>query len=256
MEFVKKHIITILCILSILLLALPLASVTTNTQVSIDSEFMDVDIPPVETKASFSGFQALGKSVFAYLLIIGPVLLIAMNYIEQLRKYKGLLAIAVPAVCIAALIIVLLSVKSFSVSASTDVSSLEVKVTWGIGAFLLLASHGATALAGAVTYHDFKMNKEGLAKLKDSAGELLDSAQQKVSGLMQERTHSPEAAASVKNEAAAPASAPQPVKKAPVAVKRVDEVLALIEKLAGMKQAGILTEEEFSAKKKQLLEEI
>ena len=249
MEFVKKHIITILCILSLLLLALPIASVIS----SIEVPFVD---EPQESTASFSGFQALGKSVFSYLLVIGPVVLIAMNYVEQLGKHKGLLAIAVPAVCIVALVVVLVSAKGFSASASNDVSSFEVKVRWEIGAFLLMASHVATAIAGAVTYHDFKMNKDGLAKLKDSAEELLGSAQQKVSDIMQERISTVESSPAVKNETGPQTTIAPPVKKAPVAVKRIDEVLALIEKLASMKDAGILTDDEFAAKKKQLLEEI
>ena len=46
-----------------------------------------------------------------------------------------------------------------------------------------------------------------------------------------------------------------PTKK-PVSINRTNEILALIEKLSAMKEAGVLTEDEFAQKKKSLLEEI
>ena len=64
-------------------------------------------------------------------------------------------------------------------------------------------------------------------------------------------------APAVQPVAAAPVPvAAAPVKPAPVNMNRADEVLALIERLAKMKESGILTEEEFTEKKQALLKEI
>lgn len=234
MEIVKKHMITILCIVSIILLALPLAKVEVSVEIMGES---------AESSSTVTGFQALSTSIFAYVLIIGPALLVAMNYVKQLEKYKGLLAIIVPVVCVISLIIVVVSAKNFSASASSGVASAEAKVKIGIGAILAGISYIGTMVAGAVTFHDFTLDKAGLEKLKNSATGLMNSSQDK-------------SAAGVES---APDGTPAPVKavaKKSVNVGRIDEILALIEKLAGMKDAGILTEEEFTDKKKQLLGEI
>lgn len=159
MELVKKHLFKIVCILSIILLALPLVSV------EFEMEMFGVSS---SSSATVTGFDALGKSVFAYILIVGPVLLVVMSYVKQLDRYKGLLAIAVPVICLIALIIVLLSASSFSASASNDYASAEVSVKLGIGTFLVAISHIGTAIVGAMEYHGFTFNKAGVDNLKKS----------------------------------------------------------------------------------------
>ncbi len=159
MEFIKKHLLTIVCVLSIIFLALPLVSVESEVEIMGASS---------SASATVTGFDALGKSIFAYILILGPVLLVAMNYVKQLDRYKGLLAIAVPVICLIALVIVLLSASSFSASASSDYASAEVTVKLGIGTFLVAISHIGTAIVGAMEHHGFTFDKAGVDNLKKS----------------------------------------------------------------------------------------
>lgn len=159
MEFVKKHLLTIICVLSIILLALPLVSVESEVEMFGASS---------SASATVTGFSALGKSVFAYILILGPALLVAMNYVKQLERYKGLLAIGIPVICLIALVIVVISANSFSASASNDYASAEVSVKLGIGTFLVAISHIGTAVVGAMEYHGFTFNKAGVDNLKKS----------------------------------------------------------------------------------------
>lgn len=250
MELIKKHLLTILSAICIIALALPLASVEVKVEMFGAS---------TASSTTVTGFSALQSSVFAYFLILGPVVLVAMNYIKQLEKYKGLLAIAVPAVCLVCLIIVVIQAKSFSASASNQAASAEVALNIGFGAILAGLAYIGTIVAGAVTYHNFTLDKKGLEKLKASAADAISMAQEKVSGAVQEvsqnvqnKQNSGEAAAANGNEPVTSKPAPRKA----TSLNRVDEILSLIEKLAQMKAAGILTEEEFAEKKKQLLEEI
>lgn len=247
MEIIKKHIITILCVLSILLLALPIASV----EVSIESEW----IGSIDSEATVSGFNALGNSLFAYILLIGPALLVAMNYIKQLEKYKGILAIAIPIVCLISLIIVIISAKSFSTSASAgDYASTEAKIKIGIGAMLLFLTYIGTVVAGAVTYHNLTLDKAGLEKLKDSATNIMNVAQDKISNIkIDNKADNLPVDNNVSN---ATESAPKTQVRKSTNIKHIEEVLELLERLAKMKDSGILSEEEFVEKKKQFLEEI
>lgn len=233
MEMVKKHMISILCVAAIIALALPFAKVTSTAEVFGQT---------AEASSSFSGFQTLSHSVFAYIMIAGPAILIVMNYIKQLEPFKGILAIVVPVVCLIALIIVMLTAKSFSMAVDGGMVDAEVKVTPGIGAIVAGVLYVGTAVAGAVTFHNFTFDKAGLERLKNSATDMISSVQEK-----KLEGHEPSAAGA------------EPAKAAPkkaMSLNRIDEILCLIEKLAKMKDAGVLTEEEFSDKKKQLLGEI
>ena len=233
--------------LAIVLLALPLA------QVKVSMEMFDM---PSESTTTVTGFNALKSSVFAYILIIGPALLIAMDYVKPLEPHKGLLAIAVPAVCILALIIVVVQAKSFSSSASSEYVSADIKLNMGIGAVLVGLSHIGTIIAGAVTYHNFTLDKAGLEKIKASAGEIITTAQEKASTAIQDVSHSLSSIQANSSNTEPTTTATSKPSRKNANLQRIDEVLALIEKLSQMKDAGILTEDEFADKKKQLLEEL
>lgn len=142
----------------------------------------------------------------------------------------------------------------------------SIKVKIGFGAILALLSYVGTAVAGAVTYHNYTLDKNGLNRLRQESSQLLQSAQQKISEVAQNAQNSEQTQpTSVQTPStdiqATPMNATPPVKAKPVAKKptnlsRTDEVLAMIEKLSKMKEAGVLTEEEFNEKKKQMLSEI
>ena len=251
MEFVKKHIITILCIVAVLSLALPMVSTIT--------ESASVFLPSSEIETKITGFKMLERGILAYVLIIGPALLVAMNYIQQLGKYKGILAILVPVACVVVLVVLIVQSKNITVSASFGgAGSVQQKITVQIGAILAFAVYIATAVAGAVIYHNFTFNKDGIERLKNSAAEVLNSRRE-WDNTTNSQDHS--ISNSVKNmsgenKVSDHANSVKTNPKKPLSVNHTDEILELIEKLARMKDAGILTEEEFSKKKKQLLGEI
>lgn len=267
MEIIKKHMIPILCILSIIFLALPIAKVSTE----LSSTFVEFS-----SDTAVTGFDSLSNNVLAYILILAPAALIAANYIASLGKYKGILAIVVPIVCMVFLVITIIRAKSTSAEASNEYASAEVTLKVGIGAILLFISYLATIVAGAVTYHDFTLDKAGMEKLKENATTFLGNTQEKLKenattllGNTQEifsetvknvssrasTIELPKTGCSESGADAAPAI-PKPAVKKSLNINRIEEILTLIEKLAQMRDSGVLSEEEFTQKKRQLLDEI
>lgn len=154
MEFVKKNIIAILCVISLVALVFTWGEFTTTAS---------VDVEGFESSSSgsqsFGGFTAAMSTIFGYLLIIGPVALIAMNYVKQLEEKKGLLAIAVPVLCIVAWILVVMGADSIAAAGSAAAAGASVKteVSLSFGAYLALISYIATGIAGALTFHGAKV---------------------------------------------------------------------------------------------------
>lgn len=247
---VKTHMITILCTLALLALFLPFA------KVSVEMEILGQSAGSSET---VSGFVAVSEGVLGYLLIIGPVLLIAMNYIKQLGKYKGILSIIVPIICVLVSIFVYTQAKAVSLETmgygTDDIFDLDISTSVGIGCILAILSYIGTAIAGAVTYHNFTFDKAGLEKLKNESTNFVQTAQEKVSQTVQSVSNSIESASTTASSNGT-ASPVRPQAKRATNLTRTEDTLALIEKLAKMRDAGVLTEEEFNEKKAQLLEEI
>lgn len=172
-SLVKIHILTICAIISIISMAMPFVIVKAEA---------DIAGYAGNSTSTTSGFSSISRSIFALLLIVGPILIIAMNYIKPLEKYKAILAIMVPIVCIISLIIVFFQVKSATVSASGGGYAMEVSASLGVGAIFALFSYLATIVAGAVTYYNFTLDKKGFEKLKKESFGFAKNVQSKVSG--------------------------------------------------------------------------
>lgn len=246
-EIAKKHIITILCVISIIALFLPFAKVTAE---------MDIMGYGGSSSKNVSGFEVAKAGYLGFILLIGPIVLIAMNYVKQLEPHKGILAIAVPALCFVVLIIVFFQAKKFGLSAlggNDGAFDIEIKASLGIGFVIAALSYIASIVSGAVIYHNFTLDKAGLEKLKSESANIIQAAQQKVSQVGQSISNVSETAAAVNTEN-------QPALKTTmrrsISVSKTEEILSLIERMAQLKDAGVLTEDEFTEKKKQLLEEI
>lgn len=159
-ELIMKHLLTICCVISVILLLLPFATVTAD---------VEVDAGPAgsvsgSASTSISGFDAAfgaGGTLVAFLMLICPVVLVAMNYVKQLDKFKNLLALVLPAVSILAAIAALFLISSPSVSA--DGASAEVSTSPSIGFFLLIVAYIGTFVAGAMTFYGLKLSKDGVA---------------------------------------------------------------------------------------------
>lgn len=249
-NLLKQHILTILCALALIALFLPFF----NISAEMDSAYVSGESSTVTT-----GFEALGDALLGWGLVLGPVLLVAMNYVKQLEKHKGLLAIVVPIICIIIEIITFFQAKSASASASggNEIVSVEIKASLGIGFFLLILIYLAMIVAGAVLYHNFTLDKEGLERLKTEGADLLGNSIDKIKeGSTNVINSASEKISNAKsNVDASNDDSQKPIKKS-VNHNKTQEILSLIEKLASMKENGILTEEEFSIKKQELLEEI
>lgn len=250
-ELLKQHILTILCATALIVLFLPFLSVTAEMEIFGQSS---------SSSATTTGFDAIKQAFLGWGLVIGPILLVGMNYIKQLEKYKGLLAIIVPIICLVIEVITFFQAKGASVSASggNGMASAEIKATLGIGFFTLILIYLGMIVAGAVIYHNFTLDKaglerlkaegadllgDGLNKIKEGSSNIINSASEKISNMQSNPT------TTTNNDT-------QKTVKKNINHNKMQETLNLIEKLATMKDNGILTEEEFTTKKQELLEEI
>ncbi len=251
-EFILKNLITICCAASILLLFLPFGKVTTE----INSSFIEGG-----GSASFSGFDSIfGETsvMIAWLMLICPIILIAMNYIKQIEKYKSILAIVLPILSTIASIVTTFT-AGVSSSASSMGASMEIKTTPQIGFFLLLISYIGTLIAGAMTFYGLKLSKDGLvefgSKLKEEGFSGLESI--KEFGQMSSESIANASQKMKSNTETSDGTGfthPKPVKK--TNISQATDVLTIIGQLSDMKEQGILTDEEFSEKKKELLSQI
>lgn len=131
-----KRLISITCILSLVVLFLPFVEATMGSKTQ-----------------SMIGFIAAGKSVIGLILIVGPVLLLASNFLNQLEKYNHILSIAVPVICIIVLLIVRIRAKQFCAPEfTTKLGVLLAEAQSGleahfkIGGILALLSYIATLM--------------------------------------------------------------------------------------------------------------
>lgn len=232
-EIIKKNILTILSAIALLSMFLTFVSFTSET------EFTGA------ATTKLTGIQVCGSSIFAYLLIVGPVLLIGMNYMKQLEKYKGILSISVPCVCLIVLIVVYLNVKSGSQAATGAIEGIAGAAgvdmnnsqSIGLGTILAAISYIAIVLFGIKTQRDFSVSKLNFGNIKTAGADLIKGAQNTVSKAAQNISDT------MSNSSG-------------TSKKHIDDTLELIERLAKMKESGILSEQEFADKKSKLLEDI
>ena len=158
-ELIMKHLLTICCVISVILLLLPFATVTADAEVEVAGVSASAS-----ASTSVSGFDAAfgaGGTLVAFLMLICPAVLVAMNYIKQLDKFKNLLALILPAVSILAAILSLFLISSPTVSAGG--ASVDVSTSPSIGFFLLVVAYIGTFVAGAMTFYGLKLSKDGVA---------------------------------------------------------------------------------------------
>ena len=174
-EFLKKNGLAILCAISILALLLPFGTIKTSVTILGNSS---------ENTSNIGGFHVVSGGTLGFLLAVGPVVLIAMNYIKQLEKHKGMLAIVIPVVCLLILIVNMMNLKQFAVKGGGDGGfDTNTNASIGIGAIILALAYIGTGVLGAVTYHNFTLDKAGLEKLKATA--ILSNIQEKVVGTIE-----------------------------------------------------------------------
>ena len=151
---VMKYLVVILSVVSIILLFLPFAT----PYVEMMGREMKGD--------SFNGFDAgfeEGGVFWAVLLLILPIILIVVNFVPQIAKFKGIASIAIPVLCIIFEIITLIALAPDNVPKGIDAGNSPA-----IGFWLLIICYIGTAIAGAVTCFGLKFSKEGLNEFKNN----------------------------------------------------------------------------------------
>lgn len=159
-EFIRKNAMAICAVLSIIFAIFPFIKAVTETS----SEYTDA----ISAGITLNGFTALfgsNGSLVTAILFLGPILIIIMNYIPQLKPYRKIIATIIPALCILFEILVFFVLKSTITAGTDSVSSMaaeigvdqETSVTPQIGFFLLLLSYILTAVVGYITYYGMKL---------------------------------------------------------------------------------------------------
>lgn len=150
-KFIRDNIMAICAALSLIFALLPFITMSSKA----GSESVGVTI---------NGFTALfGEygSFISLIMLLGPVLVIIMNYISQLRPYRRIIAVGVPALCIVGEIIAAIVIKNAAnaVSGAADAAgkalgaNIESSSSFGIGFWLMLVSYVLTAVIGFISYY-------------------------------------------------------------------------------------------------------
>ena len=235
-NLLKQHLTAILCAISILALAFPL--------ITVSSDYGDQTI---------TGFGAIEHAGLSTCLIILPALLAVSGYVKAAQKYSTILGTAIPAFCLLLLILVFSTCKKVA-SGGADAFSgfgIDIDVKIGFCTILAAASYIATAVWTVISGRKTGVSVGSISMPQIDASAILETVHEKAS-VVADRVKS--AAADVAAGVSSSGDGSAPVKK--TNINRTNEILALIEKLSAMKEAGVLTEEEFSMKKQSLLEEI
>ena len=160
-SFIQKNAISICAALSILFAVFPFVKFT------MESDYTDA------TNEVLNGFSALFGSngtIISIVLFLGPILLVLMNYIKQLRPFRRIISVTVPVVCTIFEIITALALQA-GFKAGSDVAGaandamasigmdagLKSSFSLQIGFFLILFSYILTIAVGLVTYYGFKV---------------------------------------------------------------------------------------------------
>ena len=133
MNFVKKYLLLILCVLAIVALFLPFATITAENDYASAS-------------ASVSGFQVAFQRFIPLVLIVGPVALALTDFIDKLKPFKKILMLASPAACIIVAIVSYFLAAGVASSASSAYA--DVSASFGLGGILCSLVHLAIGVLG------------------------------------------------------------------------------------------------------------
>lgn len=223
MDFIKKNLKTILCVIALISLFLPIATFT-------------IESYGYSEKINLNGIDISTERFIGYLLILCPVLLILSNYISKIKQYENIISIIAPILCIVVLIYIY--AQSSAVFEKTYVASMdavgdifEYTYDYFDDDYLDFAentsmdsSMGVGTILGALSYVILEII--ALKNNPNLVNNITNSAKTKLSGI------------SDKAEA--------------VSNKNTSQTNDL-KKYKEMLDAGIITQEEFDAKKKQIL---
>jgi len=277
-----KNLSGILCGAMVLCFLLPFVSVGVEVN-AMGASGSDTEVA--------NGIQVLTDGGFTgILLLICPILILVANYLPQLGQYKKILSLVFSAVSVVDLFIV--PGQIVAATSGGEGSTIDVKVTYMIGFWLMLIFAVALIGLSTVQFFNLKGNKifdavnssndtevgEGVSmpqlkfdKINDIAKNVSNTVSQQVSNISSKVENTVSNAnipqiekntQTIANENCAPQA---PKTSSAVNHKKTvntvpkenpEEIMNLIKKLYDMKEDGVLTDEEFTEKKKEMLQKM
>ncbi len=168
-EFIRNNALTICAVISLLFYLLPFIRITSE----VSNDYTDAS-----SEIKLTGFTTMmgtHGSVIGFLLLLGPILLIVMNYVVNLRPYRRMISVSVPVASIVIEIVVFLMITSVLKKGVSSVSAagaayddygdeidtaIKVKANPQIGFYLILLSYIITGIIGYITYYGLKLSKK------------------------------------------------------------------------------------------------
>ena len=281
---ILKNLTAILCALIIVALILPFASFSATASSSFVSAEAESE--------SLSGFTfVMGGGILGILFGLMPVLILAACYLPQLSAYKKYISLGASVLGIVLQFIVPGQYSSSSSSDYGAGSvSVDVSATYKLGFWVILVLFIIQAAVAVIQFFNLKGNKvfdainagnegggeaagasaphidtEKITGFAKNVTDTIKGAAANVSAAMSQGSQSGSSSPSgdqapagqADPNAAAAQAAKEPAQSSESAPEQqkasADEIMELLGKLHKMKEAGILTEEEFNAKKADLL---
>ena len=189
MNFLKKYMVIIAAAITLLAMFLPFAKVVCDNataEMMLDAlieEMYDTGDPGdedynedmAEVKSvfpyQFTGFSSIqGSTIFAIIMILCPIAMIALDFIPHIESKRKLLAIAIPTLGIASTVLNLIFCFN-SLGNFVELVGDEIGVAPGmqIGFILVMVGFIATLVTALIKYHNVTLDKEGLEKVKSMA---------------------------------------------------------------------------------------
>lgn len=129
MEMIKKYGIKVLCVIALIALFLPMAKVT------LTSDYIDAE-------TSLSGLTVALKGYICMLLIVGPVAIIAADYIAKVKRLKALVQAGVAVIGIALTFVGYLQASKIAAAGqAAGMGYVDCEASLGIGGILCIAAY-------------------------------------------------------------------------------------------------------------------
>lgn len=266
-EFILKNLTGILCVIAIIAMFLPFISIETSASGGFGAS---VKSDPY----SYNGFSLITEgSLFGILTALCIVIIIASTYVPQLKQYRKFVLAGSAVLGIICLIIVPNNIASTASAANNAVSGIakvdvDTNINLLIGFWIILLCYIAILAVAVIQFFGLKGNKvfdmvnaENSTESSANAPQLNFNADRLKEMAQNAAGNISNAASSVKDKVSNAVSSgsgseggeasARPVKK-----ENPEVIMKQIKELHEMKEMGILTEEEFTAKKKEYLDKM
>lgn len=279
-EFILKNLMTIICGITIIALFMPF--------IGVDASVSAGGFSASTGEETFNGYAIISEGGFLGILIeLCIAIIIASAYLPQLKQYRKIACAVSSVIGLICLFIVPGSIgKSISAAGGGGDVSAKVNISYKLGFWIMLICYIALIAMSIIQYLGLKGNKVFDAinqnsdqesaetsgataeKFKSMAQNIASGASNAVGGIKDmissrqtQQDQAAQQAQPVQQVQAIPQAQTSSdvgvnASPAPVAKGNPEEAMKRIKELFEMKEAGILTEEEFNEKKQEFLQKI